>query len=67
MGDSGTHNLLGVMHSRSETVWVFEAHRINVAMYPIPWKDDVLVHKKGTRILRLESVPNGLVVFELQP
>lgn len=64
---SGTHKMIGVMHSRTETAWSFEANNINVIMYPIPMEDGIVVHNgSAEQPLRLESVPNGLDVFEIR-
>ncbi|KAH8753291.1 kinase-like domain-containing protein, partial [Diaporthe sp. PMI_573] len=47
--------------------WSCKARRIKVTMFPIPWKDDILLYNEATSTLFLESVPNGLDVFEIRP
>lgn len=60
-----TLNVLGAMHSRAEIVWICKARRININIYPIPWKDNILLHNDSDSTLSVESVPNGLDVFEI--
>lgn len=63
----GTTSVLGAMHSRAETAWSCKARRIKVAMFPIPWKDDVLLYNEASRELLLKSMPDGLDVLEIRP
>ena len=60
-------NILGAMHSRAEIAWSCKANHIKVTMFPIPCKDDILLYNEAISTLFLESVPNGLDVFEIRP
>ncbi|KAH8757902.1 kinase-like domain-containing protein [Diaporthe sp. PMI_573] len=63
----GEPNVLGAMQSRADISWSCSARRIKITMFPIPWKEDVLIKNETNNSLFLEYGPDGLDAFEIRP